>query len=110
VSIQQANAARLEHRIQRLGGDYARCSVRYVHSPRALAGEAVTWAGEGFYLHDGAGWSFLGSVMLTADARVREMERDAGARPDRPTASEVFGVVVQVATTLIGIVRDIARR
>ena len=53
MTIRQAQAARLEWRVQRIGPEWTGYAVRFVHSPRALAGSLVSYAGAGFYLYDG---------------------------------------------------------
>ena len=93
--IRQAQAARLEFRLQRLGGEWAEVSVRYVKSHRALKGLTVTWAGPGYYLHKGGVWKWLAKYIAGADVRVREIENEGIEKPPPPTPGEVIGIIMK---------------
>ena len=107
--IRQAQAAKLEWRLQRLGGEWESVSVRYVTSHRALEGLTVTWAGSGWYLHKGGVWKWLAKYHAAADLRVREIEAGDAPKPSPPTPAEVFGVVINVVGAVFGIVSKIPK-
>ena len=78
------------------------------------AGEAtgaLRWRGSGAYWRaaEADPWDLLGRHPAAADVAVARILADARGKP-RATAGEVFGVVIQVITTAIGIARDVVRR
>jgi len=105
----QAQAAALEWRLRRIGGEYERASIRYVKSPHALDGLVVTWAGPGFYLHRAGQWRWIGRNKAAASLRINGIENGEKIKPPPPTPAEVFGVVLQVIGAALGIVREIRR-
>ena len=108
--IRQAQAARLEFRLQRLGGEWESVSVRFVHSHKALNGALVSFAGPGFYLYKDERWRWLAKHHPGADARVRQIEAGDVPKPPPPTPAEVFGVVLQVVGAIFGVVKAIPKR
>lgn len=109
--IQQGQAAALEWRLRRLGGEWTDVSVRYVGSRRALAGLVVTWSGRGFYLHRSGSWRWIGRTRAAASLRVGQLERGTKyfESVPPPTPAEVLGVVLQVVGAVLGLVRDVSR-
>ena len=107
--IRQAQAAKLEFRLQRLGGEWESVSVRYVHSHKALSGALVSFAGPGFYLYKDERWKWIGKYHAGADARIRQIERGGNPKPPPPTPAEVFGVILQVVGAVFGVVKEIPK-
>jgi len=105
----QAQAAAIEWRLRRLGGEWESASVRYVSSPKALDGLVVTYAGSGYYLHRAGQWRWIGRNKAAAAHRIGQIERGEKIKPPPPTPAEVFGVVLQVIGAALGIVREIRR-
>ena len=108
--IQHARAARLEYRLQRCGGEWSDVSVRYIVSRKAIEGTPGTWCGPAYYIHKGGLWRCIGKYISGADSFVRQVEDEGTQKPPPPSPAEVFGVILQVAGAVLGIVKDLPRK
>lgn len=98
--------ASLERRLRRCWPD---CEVEWIASEDEAQGPC-RWRGDGYYWRetDADPWDLLGTHIAAADVAVARLLADARGTP-RPTAAEVFGVVLQVLGSVVGVVSDLAR-
>lgn len=99
--------ASLERRLRRCWPD---AEVAWIDGQDEAEGPC-RWRGSGAYWResDAEPWDLLGRHPAAADVAVVRLLADARGTP-RPTAAEVFGMVLQVIGSVVGIVSDVARR